>query len=75
MEFSLVINGREITRISGAEAAWARFSIAREIIRLAYEMNENCGAWAELRECDGTSLIRCDREGITELGFFLYYED
>ena len=69
MEYRVVINNVEVVRVSGDEAAWNKFEIACELVRLMLADVYCCDeAWAELREVSGEPIARFDENGMRECG-------
>ena len=69
MEYSVVVNDVEVMRVSGDEAAWNKFEIACELVRLMLTDADCCDeAWAELREVSGEPIARFDENGMRECG-------
>lgn len=68
MEYSVVVNNVEVVRVSGDEAAWNKFEIACELVRLMLDDGGCDEAWAELREMNGESIARFDENGMSECG-------
>lgn len=64
MEYSVVINGREVTSVSGDEAAWARFSKACEAVQIQNECYAKSHSWVELRLMNGEPVARFDENGM-----------
>ena len=69
MEYRVVVNNVEVVRVSGDEAAWNKFEIACELVRLMLTDADCCDeAWAELREVSGEPIARFDENGMSECG-------
>ena len=69
MEYRVVVNDVEVVRVSGDEAAWNKFEIACELVRLMLTDADCCDeAWAELREVSGEPIARFDENGMSECG-------
>ena len=68
MEYSVVVNGVEVVRVSGDEAAWTKFVQAKELVALSNNMTGRSDAWAELREVSGEPIARFDENGMSECG-------
>lgn len=68
MEYKIVVNGHEVVRVSGDEAAWTKFVQAKELVILSNNMTGRSDAWAELREVSGEPIARFDENGISECG-------
>lgn len=68
MEYSVVVNNVEVVRVSGDEAAWNKFEIACELVRLMLADGGFDEAWAELREMSGEPIARFDENGMSECG-------
>lgn len=68
MEYSVVVNNVEVVRVSGDEAAWNKFEMACELVRLMLADGGFGEAWAELREMNGESIARFDKNGMSECG-------
>ena len=68
MEYSVVVNGIEVVRVSGDEAAWTKFVQAKELVALSNNMTGRSDAWAELREMNGEPIVRFDKNGMRECG-------
>ena len=68
MEDRVVINNVEVVRVSGDEAAWNKFEIACELVRLMLTDGGFDEAWAELREVSGEPIARFDENGMRECG-------
>ena len=68
MEYSVVVNNVEVVRVSGDEAAWTKFGIACELVRLMLANGDFDEAWAELREANGEPIARFDENGMSECG-------
>ena len=68
MEYSVVVNGVEVVRVSGDEAAWNKFETACELVRLMLANGDFDEAWAELREVSGEPIARFDENGLSECG-------
>lgn len=68
MEYSVVVNGVEVVRVSGDEAAWNKFETACELVRLMIADGGFDEAWAELREVSGEPIARFDENGMSECG-------
>jgi hypothetical protein len=68
MEYSVVVNNVEVVRVSGDEAAWNKFEIACELVRLMLADGGFGEAWAELREMNGEPIARFDENGMSECG-------
>ena len=68
MEYSVVVNGVEVVRVSGDEAAWTKFVQAKELVALSNNMTGRSDAWAELREVSGEPIARFDGNGMRECG-------
>mgnify|MGYP003443641987 CR=1 FL=1 len=58
MEYSVVVNGVEVVRVSGDEAAWTKFVQTKELVALSNDMTGRSDAWAELREVSGEQIGR-----------------
>ena len=68
MEYSVVVNNVEVVRVSGDEAAWDKFGIACELVRLMLADGGFGEAWAELREMNSEPIARFDENGMSECG-------
>ena len=68
MEYKIVVNGVEVVRVSGDEAAWTKFVQTKELVALSNDMTGRADAWAELREMNGEPITRFDKNGISECG-------
>ena len=68
MEYSVIVNGVEVVRVSGDEAAWNKFETACELVRLMLADGGFDEAWAELREVSGEPIARFDENGMRECG-------
>lgn len=68
MEYSVVVNGVEVVRVSGDESAWTKFETACELVRLMIADGGFNEAWAELREVSGEPIARFDENGMSECG-------
>lgn len=68
MEYNVVVNDVEVVRVSGDEAAWNKFEIACELVRLMLADGDFDEAWAELREMNGEPIARFDENGMSECG-------
>ena len=68
MEYKIVVNGHEVVRVSGDEAAWTKFVQAKELVALSNNMTGRSDAWAELREMNGEPIARFDKNGMSECG-------
>ena len=68
MEYRVVVNNVEVVRVSGDEAAWTKFGIACELVRLMLANGDFDEAWAELREVSGEPIARFDENGLSECG-------
>ena len=68
MEYKIVVNGHEVVRVSGDEAAWTKFVQAQELVVLSNNMTGRADAWAELREMNGEPIARFDENGVSECG-------
>lgn len=68
MEYSVVVNDVEVVRVSGDEAAWSKFEIACELVRLMLADGGFGEAWAELRLPNGEPIARFDENGMSECG-------
>lgn len=68
MEYSVVVNNVEAARISGDEAAWNKFEMACELVRLMLGDEGFGEAWVELREMNGEPIARFDKNGMSECG-------
>ena len=68
MEYSVIVNGVEVVRVSGDEAAWTKFVQAQELVVLSNNMTGRSDAWAELREMNGEPIARFDENGMSECG-------
>lgn len=68
MEYKIVVNGVEVVRVSGDEAAWTKFVQTKELVALSNDMTGRADAWAELREMNGEPIARFDKNGISECG-------
>ena len=68
MEYSVVVNGVEVVRVSGDEAAWNKFETACELVRLMLADGGFNETWAELREVSGEPIARFDGNGMSECG-------
>lgn len=67
MEYSVVANNVEVVRVSGDEAAWNKFEMTCELVRLM--ANGGFGeAWVELRLSNGEPIARFDKNGMSECG-------
>ena len=68
MEYSVIVNGVEVVRVSGDEAAWTKFVQAKELVALSNNMTGRSDAWVELREMNGEPIARFDENGMRECG-------
>ena len=68
MEYRVVVNNVVVVRVSGDEAAWTKFGIACELVRLMLANGDFDEAWAELREVSGEPIARFDENGMSECG-------
>ena len=68
MEYKIVVNGHEVVRVSGDEAAWTKFVQTKELVALSNDMTGRTDAWAELREMNGEPIARFDANGMSECG-------
>ena len=68
MEYKIVVNGVEVVRVSGDEAAWTKFVQTKELVALSNDMTGRADAWAELREMNGELIARFDANGMSECG-------
>jgi hypothetical protein len=68
MEYSVVVNNVEVVRVSGDEAAWNKFEMACELVRLMLADGGFGEAWAELREMNSEPIARFDEKGMSECG-------
>lgn len=68
MEYRVVVNNVEVVRVSGNEAAWNKFEIACELVRLMLANGDFDEAWAELREVNGEPIAHFDKNGMSECG-------
>ena len=68
MEYRVVVNGVEVVRVSGDEAAWNKFVQAKELVALSNNMTGRSDAWAELRDMNGEPIARFDGNGMSECG-------
>ena len=68
MEYSVIVNGVEVVRVSGDEAAWTKFVQAKELVALSNNMTGRSDAWAELREMNGEPIARFDESDMSECG-------
>ena len=68
MEYSVVVNGVEVVRVSGDEAAWNKFETACELVRLMLADGGFNETWAELREVSGEPIAHFDGNGMSECG-------
>lgn len=68
MEYSVVVNGVEVVRVSGDEAAWTKFVQTKELVALSNDMTGRSDAWVELREANGEPIARFDENGMSECG-------
>ena len=68
MEYKIVVNGVEVVRVSGDEAAWTKFVQTKELVALSNDMTGRADAWAELREMNGEPIARFDENGMSECG-------
>lgn len=68
MEYKIVVNGHEVVRVSGDEAAWTKFVQAKELVALSNDMTGRSDAWVELREMSGEPIARFDENGMSECG-------
>ena len=68
MEYSVVVNGVEVVRVSGDEAAWTKFVQTKELVALSNDMTGRSDAWVELREISGEPIARFDENGLSECG-------
>lgn len=68
MEYKIVVNGVEVVRVSGDEAAWTKFVQTKELVALSNDMTGRADAWAELREMNGELIARFDENGMSECG-------
>lgn len=65
-EYRVVINDREIVRVSGVLAAWAKFQQAKEMVNLANAMTDCDSAWAQL--IDENGVIIADYDEMEQFG-------
>ena len=68
MEYSVIVNGVEVVRVSGDEAAWTKFVQTKELVALSNDMTGRSDAWVELREANGEPIARFDGNGMSECG-------
>lgn len=68
MEYKIVVNGVEVVRVSGDEAAWTKFVQTKELVALSNDMTGRSDAWVELREANGEPIARFDENGMSECG-------
>ena len=68
MEYSVIVNGVEVVRVSGDEAAWTKFVQAKELVALSNNMTGRSDAWVELREMNGEPIARFDENSMRECG-------
>ena len=68
MESSVIVNGVEVVRVSGDEAAWTKCVQAKELVALSNNITGRSDAWAELREVSGEPIARFDENGMRECG-------
>lgn len=68
MEYKIVVNGVEVVRVSGDEAAWTKFVQTKELVALSNDMTGRADAWVELREMNGEPIARFDANGMSECG-------
>ncbi len=65
MEYTVIVNNVEVVRVSGDEAAWAKFEQACDLVRLLMADDSGCDeAWAELRLPNGDAVARFDENGL-----------
>lgn len=67
MEYSVVVNNVEVVRVSGDEAAWNKFEMTCELVRLMADGGFG-EAWVELRLANGEPIARFDENGMSECG-------
>ena len=68
MEYSVIVNGVKVVRVSGDESTWNKFETACELVRLMIADGGFDEAWAELRDMNGEPIARFDGNGMSECG-------